>query len=249
LFYTSCLFPVKRDAPCVLRCLGTSSAALSRRQTGTASSRVSFPRLITMQIPTISRTAKAMLLTFAICSPLTIHQYAAYRIFCKDNSPRSPAWCHHTPPAIYSYVQSTYWNSGLFLYWTPSQLPNIMLASPILALLFAFGASYLTTLFPILWTRLSQREHLDGAELHAFDPFLHLDLAPHVIHGLLMSVILLCAAHTQIALRQAPSMPLTYWAAAWLLMKYPICGRIWVAWSAVWGAISVILWAAFLPPA
>ncbi|KAJ2970795.1 hypothetical protein NUW54_g12651 [Trametes sanguinea] len=79
--------------------------------------------------------------------------------------------------------------------------------------------------------------------------FLTPAIAPHVIHGLIFCLLLLFASHTQIVLRQAASMPLTYWAAAWLLVERPKLGKWWVGWSVIWGAVSCILWAAFLPPA
>ncbi|KAI0739611.1 GPI mannosyltransferase 2 [Daedaleopsis nitida] len=80
-------------------------------------------------------------------------------------------------------------------------------------------------------------------------PFLRSSITPHAIHALAMSLLLLFASHTQIVLRQAASMPLTYWAAAWLLVERPRMGRLWVGWSVVWGAVSCVLWGVFLPPA
>jgi len=61
-------------------------------------------------------------------------------------------------------------------------------------------------------------------------------------------------------------MPVTYWAGAWLVVEFRgqdysssgnvdaekkgwRWGRWWVGWSFVWGMISLVLWAAFLPPA
>ena len=67
--------------------------------------------------------------------------------------------------------------------------------------------------------------------------------------ALALGLVLLLAAHTQIALRQAPALPATHWAAAWLLVAHPRAGRAWVFWSVVWGAMSIVLWAVFLPPA
>jgi phosphatidylinositol glycan class V len=64
-----------------------------------------------------------------------------------------------------------------------------------------------------------------------------------------MSATLLFASHTQIVLRLAASMPIIYWAAAWLLLEHPKWGRAWVTWSVLWGAVSILLWGAFLPPA
>ncbi len=83
----------------------------------------------------------------------------------------------------------------------------------------------------------------------SYSPFLRPSIAPHAIHALALALLLLFASHTQIVLRLAASMPLTYWAAAWLLVERPHAGRLWVGWSVVWGVISCVLWGAFLPPA
>lgn len=108
-------------------------------------------------------------------------------------------------------------------------------------------------------------------------PFLGPSLTPHAIHAFILTSTLIFSAHTQIILRLAASMPFTYWAAAWLFVesengirieseaestrketnqkavakdrKGVHWGRMWVGWSIVWGAISIVLWTCFLPPA
>ncbi|KAI5889799.1 glycosyltransferase family 76 protein [Schizophyllum commune H4-8] len=97
-------------------------------------------------------------------------------------------------------------------------------------------------------------------------PFLSPALTPHVLHATFMALVLIFASHVQIVLRFAAAMPATYWAGAWLLVRDGTdsaaeggrgsragrawsWGRAWVAWSVVWGALSVLLWVAFLPPA
>ncbi|KAL1718758.1 glycosyltransferase family 76 protein [Schizophyllum commune] len=93
----------------------------------------------------------------------------------------------------------------------------------------------------------------------SLSPFLSPALTPHVLHATFMALVLIFASHVQIVLRFAAAMPATYWAGAWLLvrgrcaggdsMPWAWAGRAWVAWSVVWGALSVLLWVAFLPPA
>ncbi|KAJ7251752.1 GPI mannosyltransferase 2 [Mycena haematopus] len=138
-------------------------------------------------------------------------------------------------PLIYSYVQARYWNSGFLRYWTLQQFPNFVIAAPPLLAISTFSVHHLRH-----WLRSPA------------DPgraFLSASIAPHAIHALFMSATLLFASHTQIVLRLAASMPITYWAAAWLLLEHPGWGRAWVTWSLLWGALSILLWGAFLPPA
>ena len=186
-------------------------------------------------------------------SPFVYQQYSAYTLFCTSPSEHAP-WCASFPPSIYTYVQAKYWNSGLLLYWTPQQLPNFALAAPPLALLIAFSLTHLrTALTPRLACLLlsSSRAHTARRppDPHPRSPFLRPALTPHAIHALAMAALLLFASHTQIALRLVAALPLTYWAAAWLLVEHRRWGARWVAWSVVWGALSCVLWAAFLPPA
>ncbi|KIO23823.1 glycosyltransferase family 76 protein [Tulasnella calospora MUT 4182] len=78
---------------------------------------------------------------------------------------------------------------------------------------------------------------------------------PHAIHCLIFSLILLFASHVQIVLRLSSAMPYTYWAAASLMMQYKGSdggrnwARIWVVYVVTWSFVSMVLWAAFLPPA
>ena len=80
-------------------------------------------------------------------------------------------------------------------------------------------------------------------------PFKSLTIDPHVIHATILCLLLLVASHTQIVLRLAGSIPLTYWAAAWLVSEHHSIGCLWVTCSVLWSVISVVLWSTFLPPA
>ena len=50
--------------------------------------------------------------------------------------PERGEWCNWRVPNIYSYIQSTYWNVGAFKYYTLSQIPNFIIAAPMLFLSF-----------------------------------------------------------------------------------------------------------------
>jgi len=177
-----------------------------------------------------------MLLIAIVISPFIAYQVVAYITFCSDSN--HPAeWCSNFPPSIYTHVQSKYWNVGFLRYWTWRQLPNFLIAAPTLMLIFVFAFHHFSAL-------------LVGRQGHAKDkPILISAITPHAIHALAFSFILLFASHTQIILRLSASMPFAYWAAAWLYTNHPTYGTMWVYWSVLWGLISTILWATFLPPA
>ncbi|KAF9242134.1 glycosyltransferase family 76 protein [Melanogaster broomeanus] len=153
-------------------------------------------------------------------------------------SARRDLWCSKGLfPSVYSHVQLKYWNVGFLRYWAFSNIPNFILAAPVLLNIYAFCAFYLSRLPRIV-------PQLLDASL-----FLTPSLLPHVLHGLALALVLTFSAHVQIALRVLPSLPVTYWAAARILVERPALGKAWVAWSVVWGALSCVLWAVFLPPA
>ena len=186
----------------------------------------------------IKRIPHALLLTSLVFSPMVHHQYSGYQVFCQDAEVPAP-WCSNLPPSIYTFVQSKYWNVGFLRYWTLQQSPNFLLAAPVIALL-----SYYSTL-PVR----SFANFLDKSPPPNISPFESQSLIPHCIHALVFTFILLFAAHTQIILRFAASLPFTYWSAARLLVEHPRLGKWWVGWSVIWGAISLVLWSTFLPPA
>ncbi|KAI9442266.1 glycosyltransferase family 76 protein [Lactarius indigo] len=168
--------------------------------------------------------------------PSLLHQHDAYRVFClapAANHAQQSSWCNNLIPSIYTYVQRTYWNVGFLSYWTPSQLPNIALALPLLTPLLFYSIPHALSLFRV--------KRLGGLR--------PLTTAAHSVHATFLGITLLTSAHTQIALRLLPALPSTYWAAAALLVERPRWGRAYVVWAVLWGATSIVLWAAFLPPA
>ncbi|KAN0076855.1 glycosyltransferase family 76 protein [Tylopilus felleus] len=197
--------------------------------------------------------------------PFVHHNYRGYVLFCTAglDAAGRPGWCDQGLfPSIYAHVQRAYWNVGFLQYWMVSNIPNFILALPILLNVYAFCAFYLSRLpriYPHLFvgrasrrgeaTRSTSRAKPTPAEFHPPSLFLAPSLLPHVLHALALTLLLTFNAHVQIALRVLPSHPLVYWAAAWLLVERPGWGKAWVAWSVVWGAVSCVLWAVFLPPA
>lgn len=181
--------------------------------------------------------------------PFLYHNYKAYTLFCRRDRPR-PEWCDSsTFPSIYTYVQHKYWNVGFLRYWTLSNIPNFLLALPVLLSVFAFCAFYLSYIPSILPSLFRQRRFREDTTPVPASLFLDVSVLPHVLHALVLALLLTFNAHVQIALRTLPSLPLMHWAAACLLVERPALGRVWVAWSVMWSVTSCVLWAVFLPPA
>lgn len=122
-------------------------------------------------------------------------------------------------------------NIGFLNYWTPAQIPNIAIASPVLAVSL-FG----TFRFFTSRTALSRR------------------LAPMMLHHASMTFLLLFGSHTQIALRVISTDPVFWWILADISFEkgrsgMNRVGRAWLWWAVIWGAISIVLWAGHYPPA
>ncbi|KAF9484473.1 mannosyltransferase [Pholiota conissans] len=194
------------------------------------------------KMPTIKTFTKAIALISIIVAPFMTYQAYAYITFCTRFEGPIPEWCSWFPPAIYTYVQSKYWNVGVLRYWTVSQLPNFVIASPTLLLIFAFILHHFRN-----GSLLQLSKSKSCSQVNTV--FQNSSITPHALHATIFASILLFASHTQIVLRLASSMPLIYWAAAWLVTYHPTFGKAWVLWSVLWGTTSIVLWAAFLPPA
>lgn len=186
-------------------------------------------------------------LSIIVISPFLAFQGWTWNIFCAPESTRP--WCDKLLPSSYSFVQGAYWyvsftpplgpdnrNIGLFRYWRPEQLPNFVLAAPVLSISLLGLRRQLTTGLP---TSHANSRHLVAAIL---------------VYQTLMNWLLIFASHTQIALRLAPTDPVLWWTLATSLAtktsrELAWFEKMWCWWVCIWGAASMVLWAGHYPPA
>lgn len=139
---------------------------------------------------------------------------------------------------------------GFLRYWQVSQTPNFALALPIL-LVAAFGAWELVT-----------SSSFSAFVRHILLGWLPRDssllttssarLVPHTLLSVAYVLLLLFASHTQIALRFASPAWVGLWAAAASIVtneQHRLGGKVFLLWLATWNLVSLVLYAAFLPPA
>eukprot|EP00762_Andalucia_godoyi_P003532 ANDGO_04333.mRNA.1 GPI mannosyltransferase 2 len=84
--------------------------------------------LSALQSRSIVRIMVSMLQTLLVALPSVIHQAVGMYYFCPTTDARP--YCESRN--LYGYVQSRYWGVGLFKYYTLKQIPNFVLAAPIL---------------------------------------------------------------------------------------------------------------------
>lgn len=274
-------------------------------------------------------------------SPFLAFEAYVYRRFCHSPDTARP-WCTQGLGMSYGWVQREYWcislvspsfwprkpvfssrlthpgtaprNSGFLRYWRPLQIPNFLLAAPVLTMSFAASYSFFTAnpdaiwrsalpfLAPPRWVkRQSESKSVDpsGPSAPATSPsragFLHRassaraeHLVPFVILSTSTTLLLFFAHHVQIILRVCATDPVLFWFAAELVLRDENLtegeqrgeaatkanaigaaveqakatgggatkspqrwkwGRIWWKYCLVWGTLSIVLWAVFLPPA
>ena len=70
-----------------------------------------------------------------LVTPYILYQYYVQSMLCNQspNNKLPSELCNSAVPlGIYNYIQNKYWNVGLFNYYTIKQIPNFILAGPIL---------------------------------------------------------------------------------------------------------------------
>ncbi|KAL3799813.1 hypothetical protein HJC23_010463 [Cyclotella cryptica] len=85
-------------------------------------------------------------LGFIVAIPVLYHDWQGYSFHCTQstlvNSRHVPQWCNNVNNnsfswegfSLYAYVQQKHWNVGLFRYYEIKQIPNFILALPVLVL-------------------------------------------------------------------------------------------------------------------
>lgn len=167
--------------------------------------------------------------------PLALQQAFAYAHLC----PGRP-WCQDAVPLPYSYIQAAYWDVGLGRYWTLAQVPNFVLAAPVLLM-----GAWACKRFARSWHRV----YVDTCQPWR-SARQECELA-YVYYTMAVLALLLFVSHVQIALRFATpgGLPLLWWGAALLLDEHPRAGRVFLGYLLWYSVAAIVLYAGFYPPA
>ncbi|KPV74089.1 glycosyltransferase family 76 protein [Rhodotorula graminis WP1] len=185
---------------------------------------------------------------FAFLSLLSASPFLAFQLYVYSLHCPSPTtgdtrpWCTQGLGLSYGWIQREYWDVGPFHYWTLLQLPNFLLAAPVLALSLSASWSFYTrnaraalySTLPFLPSSLlpvpvpapvrpaaeEQRPLTAPAPAHLVEA-----LVPHVHLHTATTLLLVVSAHVQIALRVCATGPVVWWYAAELVERGLARGR------------------------
>ncbi|KAL0697639.1 hypothetical protein Bca4012_053761 [Brassica carinata] len=115
-----------------------------------------------------------------ICLPFVAFQAYGYYNICHGHKlDELRPWCKAKVPLLYNFIQSHYWGVGFLRYFQFKQLPNFLLASPILSLAVCSIISYMKTrpeLFISLGFQATEKEKRTSARLYSLKDALEPDV-------------------------------------------------------------------------
>ena len=141
-------------------------------------------------------------------------------------------WCNRSIPLAYSYVQDHYWSVGFLRYYHWKQIPNFVLALPMMWIIlmnsYRFMKQY-TYLFKTLalWDDpkgLNEVKVLEKVKLKMQNNeiFFASGMFVYVVHIAFLTVFCLLCIHVQVTTRMIASVsPVLYWFTAFLFFKPP----------------------------
>ncbi|KAI8886074.1 glycosyltransferase family 76 protein [Backusella circina FSU 941] len=191
----------------------------------------------------ITGLVRSILYSMVTFTGLGLFQYYCYHQFCSLDRP----WCQQSIPLLYSFVQKEYWDVGFLAYYEIKQIPNFVLAAPMILLSVAGIYTYSQPHSRAFWTlQLSnsdQTSYWSGR------------LAVFIYLWLFMLGYVMTSMHIQVIIRFFTSLPPLYWYVAHVWLKGDIKSKsswtatVLLSYFVLYGFIGIVLFASFLPPA
>ncbi|CAO3671837.1 unnamed protein product [Rhizopus stolonifer] len=164
-----------------------------------------------------------------------LFQYYGYKKFCSLDRP----WCHQTLPLLYSFVQKEYWQNGFLAYYEIKQIPNFLLAAPMVLISFYGLKSYIDQ-NPRRFFNIGQPPK-DTMGFHSSSVLVYMYL------WLFLLCYVLTSMHVQVIIRFFTSLPPFYWYVGHLLEQNK--ANLVLGYFVLYGLVGIILFSNFLPPA
>jgi phosphatidylinositol glycan class V len=145
-------------------------------------------------------------------------------MFCDGlRPPELVPWCSSMPTgaSLYGFIQKNYWNVGVFNYWELKQVPNFLIAMPMIILssvaifkYFKHGQNLKSTLTLGLLPG-------DNSSITASEPYYNRNVSSYILHWLFLLIFGILVMYIQVLNRFLSSQcaPLYWFAADALLQK------------------------------
>ncbi|KAI8341545.1 GPI mannosyltransferase 2 [Blakeslea trispora] len=191
---------------------------------------------------------RAVLYTLFTISGFALFQYYGYSKFCSLDRP----WCSSKLPLLYSFVQKEYWGNGFLSYYELKQIPNFLLAAPIIAISVLGLKAYIEH-DPVRFLTLGAVQQKKETEK---DTFFSSSVLAHMYLWLFLLLFVTTSMHVQVIIRFFTSLPPLYWyiGHVWIKGFGPEKSSVRTAnmilgYFVLYGLAGIVLYAAFLPPA
>lgn len=166
-----------------------------------------------------------VVLVFICMLPFISFQLFSYKTFCKNFKTdlhhlvlnhkdvanfvlpgsflnHNQTWCYSKIPLAYSYIQSHYWKVGFLQYYELKQIPNFLLASPIIIIILGHSFQFF--------------KQCPKSINKLFNFVLDNFLAVCVIHATILTIFCVLNIHIQVTTRMLCSAsPIIYWFSAY----------------------------------
>ena len=191
--------------------------------------------------PSILGFLNRIVSTIIVFAPFLGFQYYCYIQFCSEGA--IATWCSWKIPSITNYVQKHYWNNGFLNYFTLNNVPNFILAFPLIYLnsraIIKYAMSDTRAFFTLGY------HHNKSVQLE----FNSLRILPYCYLTIVMLLICVLFMHVQVILRFFVGQPFMYWYLATIKDSHPALFWIYSKYFLVYGIVGAALFGAFLPPA
>ncbi|XP_078366920.1 GPI alpha-1,6-mannosyltransferase 2-like [Oculina patagonica] len=185
---------------------------------------------------------KIIILNGIVLAPFILFQFYGYSLYCtpqteltQDTVNHSP-WCDKLIPFSYSYIQDSYWNVGFLRYFELKQIPNFLLATPMIflsshaVLIYCCNRENLEMVKTLgLLQRKDKPDNMARRPIHQTagrsgrpdTDFYHSPaVLVYVFHLAFMTLFGFTSMHVQVITRFiASASPLIYWYCAHVIIK------------------------------
>lgn len=169
-------------------------------------------------------------------SSLVLANYIPFENMCPDRT----IWCNKLVPSFFKFAQANYWNVGFLQYYTSNNIPNFIIAAPMILL---------------IWKSVRTLE----------SRYYFMSLISYYHYTIIFLLVAMFNFHVQILVRISGFLALPYWYLALKLVEFnnknKLIGKVFnsnkleffdksiITWMFLYPLIQSVLFAAFLPPA